>query len=338
MTSLKDVAKLAGVSVGAVSRYLNEPDRLRESTRRRIRPAIEALNYSPNALAQSLRRGKTSLVMVICSAIGDPYFGDVIHGIQRAAKERGMTILVREVRSIHERPSEASDILLSRAADGVIVLGSNSPFDLTDEAHKTVDRPPVVVGGEIVSGSLQRMPSVRIDNVAAAEELTRYLIGLGHRRFGFIAGEPDSPMMDDREIGFRNALAERGIAVTPELMVHGDLIVSGGRRAMRHLMSLSAPPTAIVCANDEMAIGAMGEARAIGVAIPDDVSIVGFDDIRYAEAMNPPLTTVAQPAEEIGERCFRRLARALAEPGSESGVEIVPHKLVIRDSAAPPRQ
>lgn len=127
MTSLKDVAKLAGVSVGAVSRYLNEPQRLRESTRRKIAPAIEALNYSPNSLARSLRRGKTGLVMVVCSAIGDPYFGDVIYGIQRGAKEHGMTVLVREVRSIHERPSEASDIVLSRKADGVIVLGSNSP-------------------------------------------------------------------------------------------------------------------------------------------------------------------------------------------------------------------
>ena len=338
MTSLKDVAKLAGVSVGAVSRYLNEPERLLESTRRKIRPAIEALNYSPNALARSLRRGKTGLVMVICSAIGDPYFGDVIRGIQRVARERGMTILVREVRSIHERPSEASDIVLSRAADGVIVLGSNSPFDLTEDVHKTVDHPPVVVGGEIVSGALQRMPSVRIDNVAAAEELSRYLIGLGHRRFGFIAGEPGSPVMDDREIGFRNALAERSIPVSPEFMVHGDLIVDGGCRAMHHLMSLANPPTAVVCANDEMAIGAMGEARAMGLTVPNDLSIVGFDDVRYAEAMNPPLTTVAQPAEEIGERCFRRLMRALAEPGSESGVEIVPHRLVIRSSAGPPRR
>ena len=338
MTSLKDVAKLAGVSVGAVSRYLNEPERLRESTRRRIQPAIEALNYSPNALAQSLRRGKTGLVMVICSAIGDPYFGDVIHGIQRVAKERGVTILVREVRSINERPSEASGIVLSRAADGVIVLGSNSPFDLTDDVHKTVDHPPVVVGGEIVSGALQRMPSVRIDNVAAAEELTRYLIGLGHRRFAFIAGEPDSPMLDDREIGFRKALAEGGIAIVDDLLLHGDLIVDGGHRAMRQLMSLPDPPTAVVCVNDEMAIGAMSEARAMGLTIPDDVSIVGFDDIRYAEAMNPPLTTVAQPAEMIGERCFKRLMKALAEPGSESGVEIVPHKVVIRESAGPPRQ
>ena len=228
MTSLKDVAKLAGVSVGAVSRYLNEPERLRESTRRRIRPAIEALNYSPNALAQSLRRGKTGLVMVICSAIGDPYFGDVIHGIQRAAKERGMTILVREVRSIHERPSEATDIVLSRAADGVIVLGSNSPFDLTDE------RPQC--GGSSARGRRRRDRFGRASAHAVGEDRQCRCGGgadpLPHRARppSLRLSSPASRIPQCWTTG-RSAsgtpLPKAALRSWTNLLVHGDLIVDG---------------------------------------------------------------------------------------------------------------
>ena len=213
MTSLKDVAKLAGVAVGTVSRYLNEPERLRESTRQKIEPAIKALGYSPNSVARSLRRGKTGLVMVTCSAIGDPYFGDVIHGIDRVAQRHGFAVLVKEVPSVRWSSEMVRDIILSRAADGVIVLGSISPFEFEAGADNEVRYPPVVVGAEIVSKAMQRLPSVRIDNVAAAEELTRFLVGLGHRRIAFMTGEQGSHMMDDREIGFRNVLAAHGIPI-----------------------------------------------------------------------------------------------------------------------------
>jgi LacI family repressor for deo operon, udp, cdd, tsx, nupC, and nupG len=338
MTSLKDVAKLAGVAVGTVSRYLNEPERLRESTRQKIEPAIKALGYSPNSVARSLRRGRTGLVMVTCSAIGDPFFGDVIRGIDRAAQRHGFAVLAKEVPPVRWTTEMVRDIILSRAADGVIVLGSSSPFDLGAVGDTGILYPPVVVGGEIVSAAMRRLPSVQIDNVAAAEELTWFLVGLGHRRIAFMTGEQGSRMMDDREIGFRNVLAEHGIPVPHEVLAYGDLIIDGGRKATRALMDLPDPPTAIVCANDEMAIGAMAELRAMGMTVPDDVSIVGFDDIRYAEAMNPPLTTVAQPREEIGERCFYRLLNAMDDPSVETGVEIVPHKLVVRASAAAPRQ
>lgn len=339
MTSLKDVAKLAGVAVGTVSRYLNEPGRLRESTRQKIEPAIKALGYSPNSVARSLRRGKTGLVMVTCSVIGDPYFGDVIRGIDRAAQKHGFAVLVKEVPSARWSSEMVRDIILSRAADGVIVLGSSSPFDLEDGTDGEAHHPPVVVGAEIVSKAMQRLPSVRIDNVAAAAELTRYLVDLGHRRIAFMTGEQGSHMMDDREIGFRRVLAAHGIPMPRELFAYGDLIIAGGRKATQTLMELSDPPTAIVCTNDEMAIGAMAEIRALNLTVPEDVSIVGFDDIRYAGVMNPPLTTVAQPREEIGERCFYLLLSAMDDPlKAETAAEILPHKLVVRGSATAPRR
>jgi len=337
MASLKDVAKLAGVAVGTVSRYLNQPERLRESTRRKIEPAIKTLGYSPNSVARSLRRGKTGLVMVTCSAIGDPFFGDVIRGIDRAARLHGFAVLVKELPPVRWSTVMVRDVILSRAADGVIVLGSWSPFELEVGADDDRRHPPVVVGTETVSKAMQRLPAVQIDNIAAAKELTEFVVGLGHSRIAFITGEPGSHMMDEREVGFRNVLAAHGIPFPRDYFTHGNFLVEGGRDATRRLMSLPEPPTAIVCANDEMAIGAMAEVKAMGLRVPDDVSVVGFDDIRYAEVTDPPLTTVAQPRIEIGERCFHRLLSAMDNPAAETGVQIVPHRLIVRDSAAAPR-
>ncbi len=337
MASLKDVAKLAGVAVGTVSRYLNEPDRLRESTRRKIEPAIRALGYSPNSVARSLRRGKTGLVMVTCSVIGDPFFGDVIRAIDHAAQRHGFAVLVKEVPPVRWSAGMVSDIILSRAVDGVIVLGSRSPFELEAGAVEDSRYPPVVVGTETVSKAMQRLPAVQIDNVAAAMELTEFVVGLGHWRIAFMTGEPGSHVMDEREVGFRNVLATHGIPIPGDFFTYGNFTIDGAREATRVLMSLPKPPTAIVCANDEMAIGAMAALKAMGLMVPDDVSIVGFDDIRYAEVMNPPLTTVAQPRDEIGERCFQRLLSAMDNLAAETGVQIVPHKLIVRGSAAAPR-
>jgi len=337
MTSLKDVAKMAGVAVGTVSRYLNEPHRLRESTRRKIEPAIIALDYSPHSVARNLRRGRTGLVLVSVSALGNPYFADVIRGVDRIAQSHGFVTFVKEVPPGRWSPTLVREMILSRTADGVIVLGSDSPFEAEGGGTPDTRYPPVVVGSELVSLAMRKLPSVRIDNVAAAAEITRYLIDLGHRRIAFMTGAQGSHMMDDREIGFRTVLEAAGVPLCEDCFAYGDLMIEGGRRAARQLVGRPEPPTAIVCGNDEMAIGAIAELRVMGLRIPDDISIVGFDDIRYAEAMEPPLTTIAQPREELGERCFTRLLRLMDDPGSETGVEILPHRLVIRRSASAPR-
>lgn len=335
-SSLKDVARMAGVAVGTVSRYINEPHRLRESTRRKIEPAIVALGYSPHSVARSLRRGRTGLVLVSVSALGNPYFADVIRGVDRIAQRHGFVTFVKEVPPGPWSPALIRDMILSRAADGVIVLGSDSPFEPESGSTPDIRHPPVVVGSELVSLAMRKLPSVRIDNVAAASEITQFLIDLGHRRIAFMTGAQGSHVMDDREIGFRNALEAAGIAICEDWLAYGDLMIAGGRRAARQLMERRDPPTAIVCGNDEMAIGAIAELRAMRLRVPDDVSIVGFDDIRYAEAMEPPLTTIAQARELLGERCFLRLLHLIDDPGSETGVEIIPHRLVVRSSAAAP--
>ncbi|MBH0239889.1 LacI family DNA-binding transcriptional regulator [Methylobrevis albus] len=338
MSSLKDVARLAGVSVGTVSRYLNDPEHVREKTRNVIETAVQSLNYSPNAVARSLRRGRTSLVMVVVWAVGDPFYGDVIHGISEAAARKGYSIYIKEVHSTQMVPSSLDDIVLSRQADGVILLGGPSPFDVSEDFRTAPGTPPVVVAGEIAIRALSGLPAVRIDNLKAATDITRFLLGLGHKSVAFMSGEPGSILMIDREEGFRRALREAGLPLPDDYFTHGDLTIAGARRATRELLGQATPPTALICANDEMAIGAIAEARSLGLSVPDDLSVVGFDDIRYADVISPRLTTVGQPASLIGEQSFGQLWRLLQAGELKARTMIVPHRLVVRDSAAPPRR
>jgi LacI family repressor for deo operon, udp, cdd, tsx, nupC, and nupG len=337
LPSLKDVARLAGVSIGTVSRYLNDPEQVRPTTRSVIRDAVATLHYSPNTIARSLRRGRTNLVMVLVWAVGDPFYGDLIQGIGRAARRRDFSVYIKEANSIHMTPADLNDIVLSRQADGVILLGGPSPYEQDGDYRNSPLHPPVVVAGEVAVPSMRELPGVRIDNYKAAADMTRYVIGLGHKRIAFIGGEVDSLLLADRETAFRDVMAAADLAVPDEYVAYGNLVIEGARRATRELLNLAVPPTAIICGNDEMAIGTMAEARSMGLDIPGDLSVVGFDDIRYADVMNPPLTTVGHPAVLVGEQSFHLLWRLLQDPTADVQAPAIPHRLVIRGSAAPPK-
>ncbi|MCW8125891.1 LacI family DNA-binding transcriptional regulator [Microbulbifer halophilus] len=344
--SIKQVAKEAGVSIATVSRYLNSPEHVREKTRLKVQAAIEKTGFSRNALARNFRRGKTSLVMVVLPEVGDPFFSGVMRGIWRVARREGYSILISETQFNTEGFNEYADMVFSKQADGIILLASISPFMRDGGAGSSaLERrpdgtvPPVVIGCETVTPQLSHFPSVRVDNVGAAREASRHLIGLGHRRIAFISGARDSLLTSDRERGYRGAMADAGLAVDDGWVLEGDLSIDGARRAVRELLAQRPRPTAIFCATDEMALGAMHEIRANGLAIPADISIVGFDDVRYAATASPPLTTVAQPAEEIGEHTMERLCRAMLGGDIGAEPEVVPHRLVLRSStAAPPAE
>lgn len=336
MTSIRDVAQHAGVSNGTVSRYFHEPERVHKDTRKRIQQAIEQLDYSPNTLARNFRLGKTKLILVMVWTIGDPFYGDVLTGITRVAKQRGYHIHIREVASGSLSNHDLNDIVTSRQADGIIVLGGAAPFRRDDVQSQFAAHPAIVVCGETADPELHHYPRVQIDGFAAAREVTSYLIGLGHRRIAFMRGEPGSSLVQDRETGYRAAMEDAGIDVLDEWFAEGNLIISDARRATRQLMNSDITPSAIVCANDEMALGTMAELQAMQLKVPDDVSVVGFDNTRYAEVSNPPLTTVAQPAQDIGETGMYRLLQAIRDPTSEVGLVHLPHRLIIRQSTGAP--
>lgn len=336
--SIKEVAQLAGVSIATVSRCINSPEKVTERTRIKVEDAIVQTGYSPNTLAQSFRRGRTNLIMVVLPSVGDPFFTAVMRGIRTAARAKGYSVVIEETQLNTMTADEIGAMLVSKQTDGIILLASMSPFGTEILSAKSRRRLPIVIGCETISSELADLPSVHIDNVAAAREATNYLISQGHEHIGMIYGQATSLLTKDRELGYRAAMKQAKLPIREGWVAEGQLTIAGARQATRELLNHSHRPTAIFCANDEMAIGCLHEVKAAGLSVPGDVSVMGFDDIRYAEVTDPPLTTIGQPAEEIGERVMYRLCRRIEE-GHESNnePEIVPHKLVIRQSVAPPR-
>lgn len=337
-TSIKEVAKLAGVSIATVSRCVNNPELVSEKTRLKVQAAVSRTNYSPNTLAQSFRRGRTNIVMVVLPSVGDPFFTTVMRGIHTAAKSKGYSIIIEETQFNTMTADEIGALVVSKQTDGIVLLASLSPFGtevLSAKSHRAL---PIVIGCETMSPDLAGFSSVHIDNVAAAKEATNYLISMGHRRIAMICGETSSLLTKDREAGYRVAMNQAKLPIEEGWVVGGELTLAGAIRATRGLLNHAHEPTAVFCANDEMAIGCLHAIKSAGLRVPQDVSVMGFDDIRYAEVTDPPLTTISQPAEEIGERVMYRLCREIEQGERGAGKpEIVPHKLIIRQSVAPPK-
>jgi len=335
--SIKDVARLAGVSIATVSRAVNEPERVRLETRQRVQDAIRQTGYAPNDLARSFRRGRTQVIMVVLPSVGDPFFTDVMHGVRAVAAREGYSLLINETQFNTLTADEIGAMVVSRQADGIILLASLSPFGTRVLSSGSQRALPMVIGCETIAPELSKIPGVHIDNGLAAKEVTAYLQGLGHRRIAFMYGDHESLLTSDREAGYRRAMAEAGLPVAPDWLVEGKLSLDGAVDATRRLLALEARPTAIFCANDEMALGCLHALHEAGLVVPRDVSVAGFDDTRYARVASPPLTTVRQPARRIGERVMERLLRELDGSADErADVEILPHELVIRKSTAPP--
>lgn len=335
--SIKEVARMAGVSIATVSRCVNNPEKVTEKTRLKVQKAILETGYSPNTLAQSFRRGRTNLVMVVLPSIGDPFFTDVMRGIRTAAKAKGYSVVIEETQFNTMTADEIGAMLVSKQTDGIILLASMSPFGTEILSAKSRRRLPIVIGCETISPELAEFPSVHIDNVAAAKEATNYLISQGHRRIAMIYGQASSLLTKDREYGYRAAMKQARLAIEEGWVVEGELSIEGAIRATRKLLNHQHRPTAVFCANDEMAIGCLHAVKSAGLHVPDDISVIGFDDIRYAEVTDPPLTTIGQPAEEIGERVMYRLCREIEDGrNGETTPEIVPHELIVRQSVAGP--
>ena len=316
-TSINEVALVAGVSIATVSRYINTPDQVAKKTQLKVESAIRQTGYTPNTIAQKLRRGRSHHILVAVPSVGDPFFSAVMRGVRGAARQRGYTVFIRETRHEALTTREMHAVLDSKQADGIVLL-NNMTF---------------IAGKPGLSTDPRRRPSaIHIDNVAAAVTMTNFLVEHGHRRIAMIFSGK-KPSFIDRERGYHTAMRAAGLDVADELVIDAENSLEGGREAARSLLGLEAPPTAIFCGSDEIAIGCMHEIHAAGLRVPSDISVAGFDDTRYAAVSNPPLTTIRQPAEKMGARLVEKLCLALEDDsdGIGAGV-IVPHQLVVRAS------
>jgi LacI family repressor for deo operon, udp, cdd, tsx, nupC, and nupG len=335
--SIKDVARIAGVSIATVSRCVNTPERVKAKTRKIVQDAIKQTGYSPNTLAQSFRRGKTHVIMVVLPSVGDPFFTGVMQGIRQIATKNNYSLLINETQFNTMTADEIGAMVVSRQADGIVLLASMSPFGTEVLSERNQRALPIVVGCETISADLEGYPSVHIDNVAAATEATDHLILLGHKKIAFMYGQPDSLLTRDRENGYRATMQKAGLKVLDGWVVAGNLSIEGAAKATTDLLNHEQKPTAIFCANDEMAIGCMHTIQQTGLNVPADISVIGFDDTRYAAVTQPGLTTIRQPAEEIGICVMQRLLHEIEHGRSKmSEPELLPHQLIVRESTAKP--
>ena len=297
-----------------------------EETRRRVYAAIDRLGYTPNAQARNLRTAKTRLVIALVPDIANPFFSEVIRGMEQVAHENSYSVLLGDTQNSLAREQAYADMVATRQVDGLITLMRHIP------KIQVAGRLPLVNACEYVKN--RDISSVCVDNVAAAKAAVNHLLTLGHRRIAFVSGPGDSPISVDRQRGYEIALKQAGLSPSRSLIAPGDFSMESGVRATEYFLAQKQKFTALFCSNDEMAIGAMRALAAHGLQVPAHVSVVGFDDIRFARYTNPPLTTIAQPKNDLGREAMRMLIELLNDPNTPVLKRVLSADLIVRDSTA----
>lgn len=327
MSNIREVARLAEVSVATVSRALQQPERVSLKTRNKVLAAVKQAGYQPNLLAVKFRSGKSNNLVVLVPTVANVFFARVISGMQDAAHQRHYALLLGNTLADDDAEIAYARLVQTSQADGLIQLRAFDPFATLD---MQTERLPMVNACEVLDKA--PCPVVVLDNRAAAATMTEHLISLGHKRIAMIKGPARSPLTRDRVAGYRDALQQAGIGFDESLLHPGNFTLQSGHQAASELMQQSEPPTAIFCENDEMAIGAIQSLKQQGLRVPEDVSVAGFDDISFAAFCDPPLTTIAQPAEEFGRTAVNLLIDVLEQKLTLATKVILPFELVLRGS------
>ncbi|HEY9282867.1 MAG TPA: LacI family DNA-binding transcriptional regulator [Pyrinomonadaceae bacterium] len=332
MSSIRDVARAAGVSTATVSHVINNTRFVSEEVRARVLAAVERCGYYPNAHARSLASGRSHTLGLVISDIANPFFPELVKSIEDAAFEHGYDVVLSNTNYDPERTSRYVRRLIERKVAGVALMTSELDSALISE----MARREVAVVFLDLGRPGPHMSNLCVDYEAGIEEAIRHLVGLGHRRIAFVGGPAHLRSAAKRSEAFRETVA-RLLPREPPRIFRGDFKLEGGREAARAWLAADERPTAVVAANDMMALGLVGELRAAGLEIPRDVSVVGFDDIAFASLVEPRLTTVCLPRQELGRHAVGALLATIAHP-EQQGVEIkIPTYLVARGSTAPAR-
>lgn len=323
--TISDVARKAGVSESTVSRVLNGTARVAELKRRAVEQAIEALGFQPNAFARGLATGRSRAVGVVTQAIDSPFYGEGMRGIERTLHDNGYTPIFMSGHWNSDDEERCIRELIQRRVDGLILFAGRLGAGRIAEFASQL---PIVVTGRTVEAP--GVYSLAVDDVEGAQLATRHLIELGHRRIAFIGGPRDHPDALARFNGFRAALDAAGLDCPARLVVPGNFTEDGGRQAGERLLALGEPFTAVVCANDQTAFGLQLALYRRGLKVPEQVSVVGFDDVAAAAFFIPPLTTVRQPVDQMGE-CAAQALLLMIEGGTPRLAAPGVH-LVVRES------
>lgn len=331
MTTIREVAASAGVSYATVSHVINNTRLVSPETRERVLAAMDALNYRPNALARSLRQGKTNTIGLVLPDSANPFFAEISRSIEDEAFRKGYSVFLCNTELDTQRELFYVDVLSKKQVDGIIFVAAGDQADSLDFLlHRSM--PVVMIDRDL--------PNVEADAVLTDHELggfiaTRHLLELGHTRIACIAGPSSITPSAERITGYRQALDQAGISFDEQLIIRGDYHAQSGMDITHTLLRMDPRPTAIFALNDLMALGALRAAAEDGFSVPRDLAVVGYDDLEIARFTNPPLTTIAQPKKEIGAQAVNLLVDRMSHKNRPPSRLVLPPELIIRRSTQP---
>jgi LacI family transcriptional regulator len=330
--TIREIADLAGVSIATVSRVVNGRDDVAPQTRETVMRVIEERGYTTNRNARALSAGRTGVVGMLVPLVYPAYFSAILSGVAEALYEQDFRLLLSPTQHQHDREVSLLDRLVDGMADGALIV---LPEESSEELEGLLERGYsfVVVDPRMPLG--ERIPAVSAAHTAGADQAMRHLLQLGHRRIGALTGPRGWVATEDRRRGYHAALAAAGILPDPELEMESNFEIGGGLDAAGRLLDLPAPPTAIFAFNDNLAIGTIAAARERGLSVPEDLSVVGFDDVEHATIATPALTTVRQPLAEMGRMAVSILVRLLDKQRLETLRVELGTRLVVRGSTGP---
>lgn len=325
--NIKDIAKIAGVSVATVSRVLNNSNLVKDDTSEKVNDVIAQIGYKPNAIARSLKVKSTKTIGIMIPDISSHFFPEVVRGIEDIANTYDYNIILCNTDLDREKEIRYLSVLSEKQVDGIIFM-SNIVTEELNELFATLKIPVVLVATDY-----DKLPSVTIDNVVAAEHIVSYLINKGHTRIAMISGRKNDPIAGASRIkGYKNALIKSGIAFKEDLLVEGDYRFDSGYEGAKKLLSLKERPSAVFAACDEMAMGVVRALLDDGFKLPDELPIVGFDDIDMAEKTWPPLTTIAQPLYQMGATGMKLLTDMINGCEAAEKKVVLDFELIVRKS------
>lgn len=309
MATIRDVAKQAGVSIATVSRVINRKGHpVASETRARVLAAVQSLDFRPSAVAKSLSKRTAQTIGLVIPDISNPYYAEVVRGIQDGAEEAGYTAILRNTDRSERKVVEAVGLFRERMADGIIFVGGELPDADLEAALGRMPIKGIVIGRQHVD-----LPSVQIDNIAAAADAVRHLTSLDRSRIAFLSGPKGSHTMEDRHLGFLRGVEQHERVLDEHLVSWGAPTVEDGFERTEAMLAMpEARCDAIIAANDQLAMGAIRAVELSGRRVPEDVAIVGFDNTRLAAYYSPPLTTIDVPRYQIGDLAIRLLLDSLA--------------------------
>jgi LacI family transcriptional regulator len=328
---VSDVARLAGCSTATVSRVQNTPDLVSAETRERVQAAIRALSYMPNSAARALRSNRSRMIGIVIPTLNHAIYASLVDAAQQCLASEGYSLLVATFDYDLDREKEQTAVLIERGAEGLVLVGeSHHP-----EFYPMLAAADIPYINTYVFQPDGPHPCVGIDNRQASSEIAEFLCGLGHRTFGVICALMEgNDRATTRVAGIREALTRHGIQLDPSAIIERPYSIPSGREALRMLQALNPRPTAVICGNDILAFGALIECHEMGLRVPHDMSVVGFDNLDFTAHINPPLTTMDVPAKEMGDGAARFLLDTLKGRTTMRKIRLEP-QLIARRTTAP---